>query len=69
MVEPEDALEPFQTKDPFVRYVQGDINKVPLITGTMRDEGLTFFAGSILQNEGATTELNNNWNELAPVLY
>ena len=45
VVEPEGTIETFQNEDPYLRYVRGDFNKVPMITGTMRDEGLTFYAG------------------------
>ena len=41
MVEPEDAAQPFLTEDPYQRYVRGDVNRVPLMTGTMRDEAIS----------------------------
>ena len=41
MVEPEEAKEPFLTENPYQRYVRGDVNRVALITGTMRDEAIS----------------------------
>jgi carboxylesterase type B len=69
VVEPEDATEPFQTQEPYLRIKRGEGSRVPLITGVMKDEGILMNGYPTLGNPAAVEELNNNWYEIAPIIY
>ncbi|CAG7726186.1 unnamed protein product [Allacma fusca] len=69
VIEPTDALEPFQTKDPYLRIKNGEGSRVPLITGVIKDEGILLNAYAMLSNKQALDELNANWYDLAPNVF
>ncbi|CAG7690771.1 unnamed protein product, partial [Allacma fusca] len=69
VVEPEDAIEPFQTEDPYLRIKRGEGSRVPLITGVTKDEGILLNAYVTLNTKPALEELNSKWYEIAPIIY
>ncbi|CAG7645706.1 unnamed protein product [Allacma fusca] len=68
VIEPADSEDPFQTEHPYVRLKRGDVNRVPLITGNTKDEGILFHAIEIKSNNAAQKDINNNWHEMAPLI-
>ncbi|CAG7827463.1 unnamed protein product [Allacma fusca] len=69
VVEPADATEPFQTEDPYIRFKRGDSARVPLLTGVMKDEGISIRGYSILSTKAVLDDLNYNWHQAAPFLF
>ena len=53
--------EPFLADHPFELVAKGDVNKMPILMGRTRDEGV-FYMASFLQNSDLWRHLRRNWN-------
>ncbi|CAG7731646.1 unnamed protein product, partial [Allacma fusca] len=61
VIEPDSAFEAFQTRDPYLRIEAGEGSRVPLITGSVRDEGILFSAVETIRTPSALEDLNDQY--------
>ncbi|CAG7830066.1 unnamed protein product, partial [Allacma fusca] len=57
----------FLPEHPYTMIKQGRFQRVPMLTGVNKDEGLLFHAETILMNEKALGELNTEFNKWIPI--
>lgn len=68
VIEPDFGQERFLDRDPTEAFLKGDFMKIPVIAGVTKDE----FAGpavGFLRNDTLRTDLDKNFNTLAPILF